>query len=302
MSEHYPRIRIHAKNGELLIREGVNLCFFMQRSHAEVAPFVLRSLETYLNAVGSHSLSWFADAQGDMQELDERAWAHLRRELLEKRGALLYLKDRPGGAGEVQFEYYGRWLDDPALKRRDLPVCAASFWLSTEYLEKHGPERLRELALELAAPLPFHSGHAGLAFNAPMDGLGVSEELHRHCFRHPGLDVLQLNYLSMELGTRVRGAHWLTFLGQPVLGQLGGVAGLRDKLSSSDATVQPLDAARAVVTLGRWPEAGDTKSGQDLPSYRELARVLEPWTYRDSSPITGFTEDDTRRWERRFLD
>ena len=87
-----------------------------------------------------------------------------------------HLKDRPGGAGEFQFEYYGRWLEIPALPRRDLPVCSASFWLSTEYLEKHGPGHVRELALELAAPLPFNSGHAGLAFNALMDDLGVSEQ------------------------------------------------------------------------------------------------------------------------------
>ena len=84
MSEHYPRIRVSAENGELLIREGVNLCFFMQHSHSDVAPSVLRSLEKYLSAVGPHSLSWYADAQGDMQELDERAWSHLSRRTLRE--------------------------------------------------------------------------------------------------------------------------------------------------------------------------------------------------------------------------
>ena len=47
--------------------------------------------------------------------------------------------------------------------------------------------------------------------------------------------------------------------------------------------------------------ATQQESGRELPAYRELALVLEPWMYRENSPITGFTEDDTRRWERRFL-
>ncbi len=44
-------------------------------------------------------------------------------------------------------------------------VSVVSFSLPTEYLVQHGPGRVRELALELAAPLPFCSGHAGLSFN-----------------------------------------------------------------------------------------------------------------------------------------
>jgi hypothetical protein len=31
---------------------------------------------------------------------------------------------------------------------------------------------------------------------------------------------------------------------------------------------------------GEWPEAGDLEHGHTLPAYRELARVLEPWSYR----------------------
>ena len=100
----------------------------------------------------------------------------------------------------------------------------------------------------------------------------------------------------------MRGAHWLTFLGQPVLGELGGAAGLRSRLSSPDITVQEMEGDRAVVTLGTWPEAGDTEQGQLLPLHRELARVLEPWRQHERYRWRDFSEDDMRRWERRFLD
>jgi len=63
-----------------------------------------------------------------------------------------------------------------------------------------------------------------------------------------------------------------------------------------------LDPERAVVTLGEWPEAGDTEQGQDLPAYRELARVLEPWLFHEEHRRNEFTPEDLRRWERRFVD
>jgi hypothetical protein len=106
----------------------------------------------------------------------------------------------------------------------------------------------------------------------------------------------------ISLGTRVKGVHWMNFLGPPVLGELGGVQGLRERLPSPDISIQPLSSERAVVTLGEGPEAGDSQHGPTLPRYRELARVLEPWTYFSTRPWTGFSEEDRLRWQRRFLD
>lgn len=48
---------------------------------------------------------------------------------------------------------------------------------------------------------------------------------------------------------------------------------------------------------------GDTAQGDTLPAHHELARVLEPWLYFDEDPhMLGQSEEDTRRWERFFLD
>jgi hypothetical protein len=87
------------------------------------------------------------------------------------------------------------------------------------------------------------------------------------------------------------------------MSELGSTAGLSSRLQSPDTSVQELEGDRAVITLGPWPEAGDTDSGQELPAYRELARVLEPWLYHEP-PLRGsdFTPEDLLRWERRFLD
>jgi hypothetical protein len=303
MSEHYPRIRIRAENGYLLVREGLSFCFYMRRPHDEVKQAALKSLETYLRVVGPQALSLYADMEGDWQELDDAGWGLTRRQLLDDSLSTILLRDTAASGNQYRFDYQGRPLFDPAVHDGPDAVSAVSFWLPTEYLEEHGPGRVRELALELAAPLPFCSGHAGLSFNGETEPLSMSGEARALCFRHPGLDIPKLEHLSCELGTRVRGASWLTFLGQPVLGELGGVEELRARLASPGSTVQELEGKRAVITLGKWPEAGDTARSQRLPAYRELARVLEPWLYREERILRPASlVEDVHRWERRFLD
>jgi hypothetical protein len=299
MNEHSPRIRIYAQNGSLLIREGLSLCFYTRRPHDEVKHAVMRSLDAYLRAVGPQSLSLYTDYEGEWHDLDETGWERTRRQLLDDSWSVIQLADPVASGNQYRFEYFGRPTETPSLHFGPDAVCAVSFWLPTEYLEAHGPGHVRELALELAAPLPFCSGHAGLSFNCEPDLVGVDTEIHKRSPRYPGLDIPNLSWLSLKLGTRIPTVSWLTFLGQPVLGELGGTAGLRSRLHAPDTTVQELDDGRAVVTLGPWPEAGDTAQGHNLPAYRELARVLEPWLYRETHVRVS---EDVRRWERRFLD
>jgi Protein of unknown function (DUF3396) len=301
MNGRCPRIRLYSKTGQLLVREGLSFNFYMRRPHQEVAPAVKRSLDAYLRAIGPKSLGWYADEDGYWQELDDAGWALTWRQLLDASRFACHLGDADNGSKRYRFEYYGKSLENPQQRPGD--VCAVGFWLPTEFLEEQGPERVRELALELAQPLPFCSGHAGLSFNGELDLLGVMREVRQHAFRHPGIDVVDLSRVSWQLGNRVRGAFWLNFLGPPVLGELGETAGLRKLLSSPEAFIQELEGGRTVVTLGQWPEAGDIERGHTLPMYREFARVLEPWLYHQLSLRSlDSSAEETHRWERRFLD
>jgi len=304
MSQRVPRVRVQAGNGEFFIRDGLTLCFYMRRPHAEVVGPVMQALEQYRRVVGSHALSWYFDHDEEgFRELDDQGWDSALRELRTNEWAHTLLRDGPGGVGEFQFEYFGRGPDAASADDEPGMVCALSYWLSTEFLERHGPARMRDIALEVAAPLPFNSGYASLSLNALTSMMGVKRELRRWCFRYPGMDIPSDSLFSSEMGTQVRGAYWLTFLGQPVLGALGGAAGLRARLASPDITVQELGAERVAITLGSRPEAGDTAAGRDLPLHRELARVLEPWLFHQQ-PLRDldFPAEDVRRWERRFLD
>lgn len=305
MGDHYPRIRHYTRTGGepwLFIRESVNITFYMRRPHQESALAVRRALDVYLRAVGPGTLGWYLDSEGDWQELDTQGWERTQSKLLHPHGAHISLAGSPDDLTGYEFNYQG-WQRDASRPSHDQgEACAVAFWLPTEYLEEHGPGRVRDLALELAAGLPFNSGHAGLAVLFPEGVLGTIESLRDVCLRYPGLDVPGFDTTSMFIGTRIKGVHWLNLLGQPVWGELGGAEGLRSRLHLPDTTVRELDGARGLVALGQWPEAGDREEGRLLPAYRELARVLEPWLYEERFDWGGFSREDMRRWKRRFLD
>ncbi|MFL5346261.1 MAG: type VI immunity family protein [Hyalangium sp.] len=303
MSEHYPRVRFHADHGGLMVRDGLKIWFCLGRPALAMKGTVLRALDIYLRAIGPQTLQWHLDLEGYWQPLDPQSWEASRSDLSEAPGSSVLLIDDPSvGAAAFHFEYHVKRLDDPFTSKERILAAAVGFWLPTEFLEEHGPGAVRELALELASLLPFQSGQAGLFFNAMLGYRETEEELSRLCLRYPGMDIGAVEFFA-RLEGQVKGPSWLTFLGQPVLGELGGVEGLRSRLSSPGTTVQQLDGERAVITLGPWPEAGDTEAGRNLPEYRELARVLEPWLYHASGPWSSYFPEETwRRWERRFLD
>lgn len=304
MSEHYPRIRVHDPAGNTILRESLCLSFYIRRAHSEVVGGVLQSLDTYLNAVGPRALGTYAEHDGYMGLLDDAGWKRIRREMLEEEWPMIALyDDYSNHENQYGFEYLGKPLGAPDLDNEPNASCAVSFWLPTEYLEEHGTGHVRELALHLAAPLSLCFGQAGLAFKGEKTRIGITRKIRELCFRYPGMDIPEPSWHSWKLGTRVRGPSWLTFLGQPVLGELGGASGLGSRLSSPGTTVQEMEGERAVVTLGPWPDAGDTEQGRTLPAYRELARVLEPWLYYEKSNWgLDFPPEDLRHWERRFLD
>ncbi|NTX06423.1 type VI immunity family protein [Myxococcus sp. CA040A] len=299
MTEHPPRIRVHAPSGALLIRDSLCIQLYLRRPHAEVAAGVLSALERYRSVVPTGGLSSYVEEAGDWEPVDAAGWNDIRNELLEPHGAVLDLRDA-SGEKRYRFDYRGHRTENRDTSDK---VCAVSFWLPTEYLEEQGPDALRGLVLELAAPLPFSSGHAGLAFNCDLDLVGVEAEVLNWCRKYPGMDLPRMDRLAWRLGTNVSAVSWMTLLGEPVLSEAGGTVGLREQLRSAEGTVLDLGNERVAIVLAPAPEAGDAERGVVLPAYRKLASVLGPWLFHDQHLAgTSPTEAELRRWERRFLE
>jgi hypothetical protein len=319
---------------ELLAREVVRFAFYMPYDHPEIATGVSHAVASYLRAVGQgpRTIQHVFTNDDEGNALTEETWSYIHRLLQPERPfrfieelsePTFHRMEKRGYATQLLF-------DGGFLRRNGYELCyrARIPWrtpspdsvslltatLPTEYLQAHGPTRVRELAWEMASQLRFATGHAGLALRLYGPLRASDEALRAELLRYPGLDLRPAWLDAERMGSRVDGIHWLNFLGQPVLGQLGGVTALRALLHASEATVHELGEDRLVVALGEGPEAGDLSSGRSLPTYRELARVLEPWLELLSlSETPGATEpqrytrlrltqDEARRWWRRFLD
>ncbi len=339
MTSNYPRVRvpgpIHYTSQSdgagvvehrwerLIVRDVVRIVFFVPYDHFDIAAGVSHALDSYLRAVGGYpnALSEYTCCYWEPSKLGDRGWELIRGPLNPKERRYFddYDEDEasePEKAGaEPYFGIYGRqdsgfsFTYHARLPWRETPPSSTSVLratLPTEYLEEHGAGAVRELALDMAARLPFASGHAGLALDVAYPSLDRLDTLCPLIFRHPGFDIRDAG-IRDNLGIRVDGVHWMNFFGPPVLGEMGGAAGLRTRLQSPLTDVQALDGEHAVVTLGPEPVAGDMAQGQPLPAYHELARMLEPWL----EPFAwGFLrrqgrandEEELRRWWRRFLD
>ncbi|MDC0710562.1 DUF3396 domain-containing protein [Stigmatella sp. ncwal1] len=295
--------RIHDDRGRVVLRDGLIFCFFMRRSHGEIAAGVWRALQAYRRAIPSDALAWYVKPDGEWDPLEEEGWEFVREEILETpwpTGSEVRLQESPVEVCAYSMEYSGKWLDAPAWKGDGEAVSAVAFTLPTEYLQTHGPGQVRALALEMAAELPLSFGYVSLSFISP-GGLRnpARKALQELCSRYPGLDVYNLRPTARSIGTRARGAYWHTFLGQPLLGQLGGMESLRERLSSS-ISLETLDGERLCLCLGEWPLLGDEQPDDETEPYRALARVLEPHLYEERHPWL-IDEVFERRWLRRFL-
>ncbi|MFY0565636.1 type VI immunity family protein [Archangium lansingense] len=304
MSGRYPVIQVRTEEGHLKVRDGLVLCFFMRCNHTEIAQAVWRSLQAYLHAIPSGSLGWYVDPDGDTQPLDDNGWKHIREKILERPWAMachVDLWQLEYEVGGYNFEYSGYQLD-PLCVHDVRAACAIAFSLPTEYLLEHGPEKVRALALELSRELPFSFGYASFALVSPSGRWYPHRmKLFPLLERYLGLDLYHVQITSRCIGTGARGAYWLTFLGQPLLGQLGGLEGLRGELPFPEVSFQPLEGERLLLTLGEWPDPLDTRDELYLPPYRVLARLLEPYFPEEKLGLTSLLDTQNMgRWLRRF--
>lgn len=299
MTMEPPRMQV-IRGGRAVTQEDVSICFYLPKSTTEVVPAISAALQIYLDAIGPLTLNHYLGDDGEWWRLDDDGWAAVRGQLHDPLRALVSLANDAPYPEKYEFGYDGKDIHARIFSRNPGPVTAIWFVLPLSWLKTHGPQRVRELALALAAPLPFSSGHVGLSVTGFLEVVRIMDEVVPQLLPHPGVDVMNLSQTALEIGTRLRVPHWLTFIGDPALSEMGGPDFLRAQLHTPGTTVESLDASRAVVTLGPAPEGGGPD--QPLPAYHELARVLEPWAYHPAS-CPGFSPAEAfHKWDRRFLD
>ena len=74
-------------------------------------------------------------------ELDDKGWAYIRQHMLEEPAAYPWLCQSASETLGYEFNYNGLLLE--IYEEDEDPASQVSFYLPTEYLEEHGPGRVR---------------------------------------------------------------------------------------------------------------------------------------------------------------
>ncbi|WP_306818695.1 type VI immunity family protein [Archangium lipolyticum] len=298
----YPRLRYHDKDGGLRACDALVMSFYMRHPNDRIAPAVIRALELFRERIRPYQLAWNDTGEGQAEPLDAASWERTRRKTLAPgpdTAAFIQMWDDPHRFAGFHVDYRGLDVVPLPWPYRQDDVSVLYLRMPTEYLEEQGPDRIRALALDMAKELPFNSGYVDFVLCSSRGEPDEALELIRP--RYPGVH-LAWSGANMHMNTWVDGVHWMNFLGQPVLGKLGGVAGLRQHLALPGISIQEMSDDRVLVTLGEQPEVGDIEAGQTLPMHRALARLLEPHLYHCKPIFGGPSSEPLLRWERRFLD
>ncbi len=298
-------------SGAVQLRDAVTVAFFLPMPLHEVIQGVLRAFESYLRAVPSHALRWASiGASSEEWKLIskttiERCKRQLAPPAAEKRKLTSFeLVDGETAADAPQYGFIaiGGPYDSSSPDERNL----VQMHFPTHAIEPQNVDAFVDDIRHLAAMVPYVSGYAS-------PGLQISELYQAQAFadarrlatRYAGYDV-QCNKLGrIDIDTRVRGARWLTFLGNEITETLGGSVALRTVLPEPIAIEQV--GSGLMIRAGKCPELGDTNRRVGTPLLSSVAHALEPVTLFNEPVLlaTDFAEDDEeflQRWERRFLD
>ena len=223
------------------------------------------------------------------------ALAPVIRRIREGRGLELRFWD----GHEIENEA-GSWsfACQKVLRRGREPFCPITF--SLPLLED--PTLLLKLAHDVAAVIPFISGHGGLAFTYhPYYKIDAFKIIYALARRFWGIDVEDLNASVRSTGEFVKTISWLTLLGRNSFAV--AISGIDDLTEDGTITLHDLRHG-IVVGIGPAPDPLDINR-PITDAYFRLGRRLEPVLPTQHPAFEGVrfgTDASTVRWMRRFAE
>jgi hypothetical protein len=153
--------------------------------------------------------------------------------------------------------------------------------------------------------VPILHGYGGFTVNqSPQEPQPNSGMLLQIAERFHGFEIDDCGGTVLVARDFIKGVNWLTFLGQPFVERLGGIAALQASFSPR-VRLHELGGGGVIVQAGRLPTRGDTEGAGDLAPYGEVARRLRPICLDQHPPLGpaelgSFGSEKTQLWLRRF--
>lgn len=287
MSEfELPAFELVNQFGNVILRTGLVVTFFMPGDHGAHATVVRSSIVDYLHRFVNDRKLYLADADGYFAPLNAAKLAAVLEEKFDSgyHEAQLYLIDSPSDAPLFSAQYCG--LDRIKLERMNWPnaVCGLSFCFSIDSLAGDGLTEVYQFSNTLATILPFSSGHVAPAFIF-RDGVGAGEAfvmIRGLSARYRCLDIPALLPDCFEVGAGPKGAFWGNYLGRELVDELGGEAAIRGFFGTHDVRVERIEQGALSIYLDKIPISGDTNRREDIEEYcyafQLLGRAMRPRT------------------------
>ncbi len=171
-----------------------------------------------------------------------------------------------------------------------------------------GGEQYQRLVAFIADKLSPTHGYGGFSPTLPADFHQYLPNEYELAQRFIGLDVDSMSFSagSQELQNHIKGANWLTILGDHFVQQLGGDVAIRAQLTAwSDITFSRY-AGGLIIQAGEYPDLGAPEDGAPIP-YVAVSRVVKPVRTTEPGSLhyylpqqNGFDTADTVSWYERF--
>ncbi len=295
--------------GNLLVRNSVQLVFFIKRSLTEFSADCGAVFDLWMEKIPADTLRWARiganaeETSATSKNSVERCKRLLDPKRVEKAAVTAFNIEGPEQLNpDFRFEVVSA-----------MSIAAEAAAPQTSLIEMRFPVEYVEndldgfgiFALKAASMVPMDTGYCSPALNFSSEGSlrAAGAIIAPLAIRHPGYDVNRNRRTRFVLGRRSRGARWTTFLSNEVVKELGGAEGLCGKLV---AGVEAIPAGKSLaLKAGKSLEVGDTNQNDHLPLLCSMAKAIEPVTFfGDTHVESGIFRGDTgkfERWEKRFL-
>lgn len=301
-------IRADSESGLVYIRSCVILAFFIDKPVHNHSEELIKLLNRYIEIVPPEALKWSvaSASQEEWRETNTATLVRIKSSLAPAKSSKRDLTAfRLSDSGDSAPSYSFRLIGQPLDKGWPDPVTLVQVTFPVNVLSEGNLEEFIVQVRELAGLAKANYGYCSLGFN--YNELNIEEafkEIKKIALRHPGYDVQVNDMIHVEIGKKVRGARWITFLSTELVTLLGGLEKLRKQLPQQIVVEKILNGV--MLRAGKFPELGDVNRKVKTPLLREVAKVLEPVTHFNEVYICSYLadgdEDLARKWERRFLD
>jgi hypothetical protein len=288
-------------HGHPVVVDSFIMVFFLDRAACGDPRPVMDAFSAFLQGPGRGMLRLYVDENGDMPPLPPDPMTVVTERIGDAtdRGELaaLTLCDTDGWGGRHEAKYYynpegfPRWPDSKAY---------LLFRIGQDRVLEDGIVQMVEFVRRLTYVLPYSYAYASPALAYGERIFKTREVIHRR----PGFDVAHTSACAMDLDARPLGAYWLSVFNRHLSDALGGAERLSAHLPG--AAISPVGQGGVMLLLGDEPDVGDVNRGNALPSYRALARVLEPMLQvpkviymRDENGLAS--PELQQAWHKRFL-